>query len=354
MNPGKWYYIRVVTFILFTCPWVLSVFMHLIVSIRNNADIHLSEDVALMVAFTGVYYMTIIYVKKQPKVAFLLRDLSYFQFGKPPGFDETERILGFLSKLTFCYSVMAVVIYNYIKYRQKPECERMNKLKGLKENCGMLTPTWWPFEINYSPAFQLIFLYIFTSTQVMMKLSLMISFNVLEMAHHIILRINHLKTMILESLDEQDYEASKRKIKTCILYHLEILGFAERMDDCFSNGMFAHLTITAAICGCLEKQFVDGDNQLGSLLHIFGWILALFLACLGGQHLINASETISDAIWSSKWYDADLRLRKDLIFMMARSQVGLYLNVGGFGILSYALFLSVIKMSYSILAMLTS
>ncbi|XP_044255307.1 uncharacterized protein LOC123005572 [Tribolium madens] len=355
MNPGKWYYIRVAAFLLITSLWVLSVFMHLIMSIINDADIHLSEDVALIVAFCGLYYMTIIYVKNQPKVAHLLRDLSNFQkFGKPPGFEKKEKILGFWSQLFFYYCVVAVMIYNLVKLLQKPECEKINEVKGLKENCGLLTPTWIPFEINYFPAFQLTFFYVFISTQILMKLALIISFNALEMAHHIILRIDHLKIMIMECLDEKSYEVSRRKLKTCILYHLEILSLSNRLNNCFSNGMFAHLTITAAICGCLEKQFVDGDNSLGALVHVLGWILALFVACLGGQHLINASLTIPDTIWFSKWYEADVRLRKDLIFMMARSQVGLHLSVGSFGILSFGVFFSVIKMSYSILAMLTS
>ncbi|EFA02941.1 odorant receptor 93 [Tribolium castaneum] len=354
MNPGKWYYIRVATFLLITSLWVLSVFMHIVMSIIHDADVHLSEDVAFCVAFCGLYYMTMIYVKNQPKVALLLRDLSKFQFGKPPGFEEKERILGFLSQFFFYYCVMAVMVYNLVKLLQKPDCEKMNEIKGLKENCGLLTPTWLPFDINYFPAFHLTFLYVFISTQILMKLALIISFNALEMAYHVILRIDHLKIMITECLDQRNYEVSRRKLKTCILYHLEILSLSNRLNDCFSNIMFAHLTITAAICGCLEKQFVDGDNRLGALLHVCGWISALFVACIGGQHLLNASLSIPDAIWSSKWYEADVRIRKDLLFMMAKSQVGLHLNVGSFGVLSFSVFFSVLKMSYSILAMLTS
>jgi hypothetical protein len=45
----------------------------------------------------------------------------------------------------------------------------------------------------------------------------------LEMAHHVILRINHLNVMIRECFDKGDYEVSRVKLKACILYHLEIL-----------------------------------------------------------------------------------------------------------------------------------
>jgi hypothetical protein len=33
--------------------------------------------------------------------------------------------------------------------------------------------------------------------------------------------------------------------------------FATRLDSYFSSCMFCHLTITAAVCACIEKQFVE-------------------------------------------------------------------------------------------------
>jgi hypothetical protein len=85
---------------------------------------------------------------------------------------------------------------------------------------------------------------------------------------------------------------------------------ALRLDKYFSNGMLTHLAITGIVCACIEKQFVD-------------------------------SESIPEAIWASKWYQADVRLRKDLCFFLARSQKNSYISVGRFDILSYSLFVKV-------------
>ncbi|XP_068913513.1 odorant receptor 4-like [Tenebrio molitor] len=355
LNPGKRYYIRVLLFIVITSMWVASVFMHLVMSLRSDLGTHLSEDCGFIIAFCGIYYMTFIYVKNQPKIALLLRDLSSFAtFGKPPGFEQIENKLSFWSKFCFSYAVAGIVVYNSIRLLQKSDCERINREEGLNENCGLLSPTWFPFKIDYFPVFHLVFLYIFVSTQILMKLALMISFNALEMIHHIILRIDHLNIMIGQCFEDENYQVSRNKLKTCILYHLDILDLSTRLDDCFSNCMFAHVFITAAICGCLEKQFVDGDNRIGALIHVLGWIMLLFLASLGGQQLIDAGVSISESIWASQWYNADLRLKKDLLFMYRKSQTGFRLTAGSFSVLSFSLFLSVLKMSYSILTMLTS
>jgi hypothetical protein len=93
-------------------------------------------------------------------------------------------------------------------------------------------------------------------------------------------------------------------------------------------------------------------------VHVVGWIIALLLACVAGQRLTDAvskaqhsllcltamfqSESISQAIWMSKWYQADLRLKKDILFLLACSQKKLYITVGPFGVLSFELFVSVI------------
>jgi hypothetical protein len=54
------------------------------------------------------------------------------------------------------------------------------------------------------------------------------------------------------------------------------------------------------------------------------------------------SESTSEAIWNSKWYQADARLRKDILFLLTRSHRKFFITVGSFGILSLDLFVKVI------------
>ncbi|KAJ3644229.1 hypothetical protein Zmor_026899 [Zophobas morio] len=159
--------------------------------------------------------------------------------------------------------------------------------------------------------------------------------------------------MIQNCFEVENYNSCKAKLKHCIQYHADILNLAEQLDASFSNTMFAHLTMTSIICASLEKQFIE-DDKLCAGLHMLAWIADLFLACVAGQLLFNASESIPHAVWISKWYQTDVRLRKDIQFLLLRSQKNLYITAGPFGILSYPLFVSVMKMSYSVLCLLTS
>nr|XP_015838586.1 PREDICTED: uncharacterized protein LOC107398582 [Tribolium castaneum] len=342
MNSGKWYYFRVLTLMLTTSVWFFCIIMHIIMSTRSHLDLHVSEDVAYIVVFCGLYYITFNYVKNQHKIALLLRDLSNFdKFGVPPGYENVETKLGFYSKFLFAYVTVAGVVYNFMRFIEKGECENMTG-KDFNEVCGLMSPLWIPISLNNnSLVYCAIFLYVLICSQMVIKVGLMISYHATEMAHHIILRIDHLKLMIVKCFDLEYNELQRRKLRQCILYHTEILDFASRLDECFSTGMFTHIFMTGAIFACIEKQFIDGEHQFCAAVHFIGWVLTLFVACLGGQHLINASESIPESIWFSQWYKADKELRKDLLFMLMRCQKSLKIRAGPFGVLSYPLLVSV-------------
>ncbi|XP_068897189.1 odorant receptor 85c-like [Tenebrio molitor] len=283
--------------------------------------------------------MVFIYVKNQPKVALLLRDLSnFYTFGLPPEFEQQEKVLNVLSNVSFAYAIFASLLYNLVRLYQKPECE---ETKMEKEICGFIVPVWLPFEMDYFPLYELGFFYMYASTVLILKSALVIPFHAFEISQHIILRIKHLNTIIIKCLDG-DYEECRKNLQKCIHYHREII-------DC----MFCHLTITAAVCACIEKQFVEGD-KLCAGLHVIGWFLVLFISCVAGQFLTDASASIPEAIWNSRWRQADLKLKKDVLFLLLRCQRNIYFSAGPFGILSFNLFVGVVKMSYSILCLLTS
>ena len=141
----------------------------------------------------------------------------------PPGFKNLEKKLNLWSKCAFIYAIFAVVVYSSIKFVQRSKCQKNNAQKNLDENCGFPTAIWSPVDINYFPVYQMVYFYVVVSIQTLMKLVLMISVLMLEMAHYIVLRIEHLEKMIVECFESRNTTIRKRKMIECILYHTEIL-----------------------------------------------------------------------------------------------------------------------------------
>ena len=93
----------------------------------------MSEDVALTCCFCGLSYVIFVFVKNQPKIAFLLRDLSNFKkFGVPPGFENLDKTLNFGSLCACLYAGVGVIAYCSAKTIHGPECEKTSLRKGVK------------------------------------------------------------------------------------------------------------------------------------------------------------------------------------------------------------------------------
>ncbi|KAJ3644246.1 hypothetical protein Zmor_026914 [Zophobas morio] len=355
LSPGINDRIRVIIFFIINGIIIFSLSTHAYLLLKHP-EFAITEELAEVIALTGCTYMVYVFVENQKNIAFLMRDLSDFEiFGVPSNFEKRNKKLNLVVKLFFCYTVGAVIFYNFLKLSEKSECKRISSERGMKENhCGLIGPFWIPFNIDYFPVFQLFSLFGIFFSHLLIKMCLHISLNAFEIAHHIILRIQHLKVMIEECFDNKSYTVSQRNLERCISYHIQILEFASRLDNAFFQCMFSHFLLTGTIFACLEKQILDKINILGAVFHILGWIMALFVACIGGQDFLNASEIIPNAIWNSKWYQTDIRLKKYAVFMLMRSQRALRIRAGPFGVLSFPLFLAVLKTSYSIFCMLSS
>ncbi|KAJ3644242.1 hypothetical protein Zmor_026910 [Zophobas morio] len=355
LNPGRNYIVKILCFFLCTGLMTALTTIHFLLAIINDEELN-TEEIAVLIAAYGTYYMICAYIKNQRQVALLLRDLSQFEnFGKPPGFEKKDKQLNLCVKMLVAYSFTGTVVYSSMKLFEKGKCKAFHLERKSNGNyCGLIAPFWLPFEIDYFPVFHLWLLYGFLAACLLLKMCLHISFNALEIAHHIILRIHHLRIMFLECFNSGSNQIIRVKLATCVLYHKEILELIMRLDDIFFNSMFGHFALTGTICACLEKQIVDGYNVYAGTVHFIGWILALFIGCVGGQHLLNANEVIPNALWISNWYTADVRIKRDFLFILTRSHKDFYIRAGPFGVLSYPLFVSVLKASYSILCLLSS
>ena len=185
---------------------------------------YISEDIGVIMSMCGIWYMATIYVRSQPNIAKLLKDLSNFdKFGTPPNFEKLNKRLNIWSWFAFMYPTLGSTSINLTKFLMKSDCEEINRKEHLNEKCGLMYPFWIPFEINYFPVFQLVFLYVWISVMLLVRLHLSLCFQAVEITQHIILRIKHLSSLVVESFDNYDGENCSEKIKNCIIYHQEIL-----------------------------------------------------------------------------------------------------------------------------------
>ncbi|CAD7085729.1 unnamed protein product [Hermetia illucens] len=81
-------------------------------------------------------------------------------------------------------------------------------------------------------------------------------------------------------------------------------------------------------------------------------ILEVFLYCYFGSELVYQTHRMTDAIYSCNWIDQDRKFKKMLIMFMQSTQKSMTIIAGGFFTVNLAAFVSVLKSSYSVFALL--
>lgn len=151
--------------------------------------------------------------------------------------------------------------------------------------------------------------------------------------------------------DHESYE----RIKEIVFRHQRILRIADKLSEVFGLVILVHVSLSAVvICffGFLTVVYGGLIETISNFLTALNLILIVFLIALGGQLLCDTSSNISDAAYSSLWYEGDLKLRKLMLFIITRSQNPCYLSALGFSNMTLRSFSKIMSTAWTYLSLL--
>ncbi|CAH1108594.1 unnamed protein product [Psylliodes chrysocephalus] len=108
----------------------------------------------------------------------------------------------------------------------------------------------------------------------------------------------------------------------------------------------------AVVMGMIGNQVVQKYKPLGAAIYLGGYVMSIFCLSHAGQRVWDESMSISDAIYDSNWHTGSDEMRKDLAFMLQRSQEPMTISSLPLGTFNYALFITMLKAAYSYLTLL--
>ncbi|XP_044271236.1 odorant receptor 67a-like [Tribolium madens] len=344
-TPTKSFYVKFILVLLLSLLTAfLPLLIHFLILLERGLDP--SEDLFVIISYTGFTLIMTIYVINLRKMSYLIMQLSDFKkFGKPRGYDYWIKNFNLIASGVYYYVLSISFCLNLTRWVGIPECRKTRDFQV----CGIVIPYWLPWKVDSWFFFILLDLYVLKMTLIVNCALFLIIFQILEITMHIKLRIDHLKEMLTKCFDN-DSQTNEKQLVKCICYHNYIINCSNVFRQCFTYSMFSLIVAMAFSCGCLESQIVKFD--LWAVPPTFAWICLLFTACMAGQILMIASLEIGDASYHSKWYQFDVTFRKCLILVMIRSQKALVLSAGPFNILCFSLFVAIMKFSYSVFLLL--
>ncbi|XP_063907262.1 odorant receptor 4-like [Zophobas morio] len=142
----------------------------------------------------------------------------------------------------------------------------------------------------------------------------------------------------------------------CVRQHEAILCFVNEYEKCFSWTMFSQFSgTTLGICFCCIAVTTVPLASIEAVMYItffFVVISQVFFYCYFGTLLFEENNTLIMAVYVSRWYEYDVKVRRVLITLMERSKRPMIVTAEKFFDLTLETFSKMIKSSYSLVAVL--
>nr|QUP79572.1 odorant receptor 12 [Monochamus saltuarius] len=326
---------------------------HLISSVMDHTGVDISEDISMILGGMGTVATNTFMAFRYKWWSKFFTDLEKCNklFGKPSTMEKQVKALNSYSLAYIIYTYMGQITYGVVAASKWSDCKKLNEEKGMHEICGAFLPLKLPFIVETPLATAAIFAAQFFSTIFSIPTGGVICFMVLEVTEVVICYYKQLCIHLEEVFDVPDEEERRERLGFCIRYHNHMLGLTRRLQTMvkYTTG---HLSLISAIVfGTFGNQALK-SKPLGALIFLVGYVIALFSLCRAGQRLMDETQSVSDAAYNSKWYNADPKTTKNLVFIIARSQEPEVLDALPLGSFSYPLFLLIVKTSYTYLTLL--
>lgn len=132
-------------------------------------------------------------------------------------------------------------------------------------------------------------------------------------------------------------EMEKDTFSDLVKFHQTLIRLSDNVEEIFSLSIFFEFGSSILICFVGYEVSIDAsmDSLIRNPIFLIAEMVQIFVLCYYGSKLMNASERVTDSLYSSCWYiDDNLRLKNSIILMLQRSQKPSVISVEKFSIIS--------------------
>ncbi|XP_071556202.1 odorant receptor 10-like [Temnothorax nylanderi] len=157
-----------------------------------------------------------------------------------------------------------------------------------------------------------------------------------------------------------NYSMKKENDKFSILTarHRYLIEHAELLVDILSFVLLVQMLFSCLVISLMGFQFIlalkthDVVMIIKTTTVLGGLMLQLFVYSIVGDYLKCQMEEIADSIYSCNWYNFPLKLMRNVVFVIMRSQEPVQLLAGKFFVVNIKSFMTILKSSLSYISVL--
>ncbi|XP_045488495.1 odorant receptor 85b-like [Pieris rapae] len=195
------------------------------------------------------------------------------------------------------------------------------------------------------------------------RLAMIVAYELQCSQYFITISMDHLRVLFILIQEEfkeviflSDDVNKEKRFKETIQRHTKLLELLWDLNGTFGC-LFAinYIFLSSTICFCVISACTDGSlEDLKTLCISILVIVNVFYCCRGGEYLINTASEVSTAIYDTPWYELPNKYRKDLIFIMLRSQRVAYVTSTSYIKISLKTFIRIMNMTWSFISLITT
>nr|AVH87242.1 odorant receptor 1 [Holotrichia parallela] len=148
---------------------------------------------------------------------------------------------------------------------------------------------------------------------------------------HVIIQIKLLKEKLKNSFKSFRKNAAY-ELSSCIKHHQYLFSMFLRMKEIYSIMLLFHYFVTLLSVCSVVFEILSGHTDLSNYLLKF--MMVLFFVVQFAYYALPAAEVasefsdVSQAIYTSEWYNSDIKLQKSMLFIMMKCQQIHYFSGG--------------------------
>ncbi|XP_050665920.1 odorant receptor Or1-like [Leptidea sinapis] len=224
---------------------------------------------------------------------------------------------------------------------------------------------WMPVDPGLSPQYQLG--YIFQLTTICISACMYFGVDSVTLSSVIFVcaqmeiimnKIMSIKTNDRENGEDKSifYLRNNRMLLECVKQHQAVVIMKDLVENTYHTYLLFQLTGSVGLI-CMSAFRILAvewcSMQMVSIVtYLLVMISQLFLCCWCGHELTATSEELHQVLYQCSWHEQDAKFKRMLCFTMMRMNQPMVLRAGHYITLSRNTFVSILRMSYSYLAVL--
>ncbi|PSN30185.1 Odorant receptor 52 [Blattella germanica] len=144
-------------------------------------------------------------------------------------------------------------------------------------------------------------------------------------------------------------------IRECAVHHQHLIRESRRVESLWRRVFFAQFLIESLWICLMRFRAMTMENRTDILMMILMLVCILMqmsLYCSFGSQLLTQSENVSNAVYSTDWYNQSENFKLTARMIIMRAQKPVRISAGLFGTISMPLLTKILRSSYSYLTLL--